>query len=199
MAAGLLAMVAACAAPTTDQTMQPTPTTAPQAPTTGLTARATIAGDGISGTVELREIDARMAGGEDAQYPTGQRAVELTVTATGLTPGAHGMHLHGVGACEPPFTGAGGHFDPGPHSNPDPDANHPFHMGDLPNLVAGPDGRASIRVVTTRVTLGPGPVSLFDDDGSAIIIHANPDQGMTGEPKSGLSGGPRAACGVSVR
>jgi Cu-Zn family superoxide dismutase len=51
-------------------------------------------------------------------------------------------------------------------------------------------------VVTTRVTLGPGPLTLFDADGSAIIIHANPDQGVTGEAKSGLSGGPRLACGV---
>ena len=49
---------------------------------------------------------------------------------------------------------------------------------------------------TTRVTLSDGLLSLLDADGSAIIIHANPDQGITGEPKSGLSGGPRVACGV---
>ena len=52
---------------------------------------------------------------------------------TGLTPGKHGVHLHQTGKCEPDFTAAGGHFDPGPASNTDPDANHPFHMGDLPN------------------------------------------------------------------
>ena len=46
------------------------------------------------------------------------------------------------------------------------------------------------------MTLAEGPLSLFDTDGSAIIVHANPDQGITGEPKSGVSGGPRAACGV---
>ena len=53
-----------------------------------------------------------------------------------------------------------------------------------------------MKVATTRVTLSDGPLSLFDADGSAIIVHGNPDQGITGEPKSGVSGGPRVACGV---
>ena len=48
----------------------------------------------------------------------------------------HGVHLHAVGKCEPDFTAAGGHFDPGPAGNMDPDANHPFHMGDIPNLMS---------------------------------------------------------------
>ena len=47
------------------------------------------------------------------------------------------MHLHAVGKCEPDFAAAGGHFDPGPAGNTDPDANHPFHMGDIPNLEVG--------------------------------------------------------------
>jgi superoxide dismutase, Cu-Zn family len=46
------------------------------------------------------------------------------------------------------------------------------------------------------VTLSAGPLSLFDVDGSAVIVHGNPDQGTTGEPKSGVSGGPRVACGA---
>ena len=194
-AAGILALAAACAAPA-PETSQATPEQSMPHPTTGLTAVAAIGGEGINGTVEFREIDARSAGGHDAQHATGQKAVEVRVTVTGLTPGAHGLHLHAIGVCEPPFTSAGGHFDPGPASNTDPDANHPFHMGDLPNLVADASGRAEITAVTTRVTLSPGPLSVFDEDGTAVIIHANPDQGVTGEPKSGLSGGPRAACGV---
>ena len=102
----------------------------------------------------------------------------------------HGVHLHAVGKCEPDFAAAGGHFDPGPAGNTDPDANHPFHMGDIPNLEVGANGAGTMKVVTTRVTLSDGPLSLFDADGSAIIIHGNPDQGITGEPKSGVSGGP---------
>ena len=160
-------------------------------------AVAALKGDGIAGRVELREVPAQTAGDHEMKYMTGMSGVELTVRVTGLKPGAHGLHLHAVGACEGPgFTSAGGHFDPGPHGMMDPDANHPFHMGDLPNLVADASGKATLKVITTRVTLGPGPLSLFDADGTAIIIHANPDQGVTAESKAGLSGGPRVACGV---
>jgi Cu-Zn family superoxide dismutase len=157
-------------------------------------ASATLKGDGITGTVELRET--MNVPSVHAGHDTGTRAVEITVTIRGLKPGAHGFHLHAVGKCEPDFTAAGGHFDPGPASNTDPDANHPFHMGDLPNLVADNNGTARLKTVTNRVTLSAGPLSVFDADGTAIIVHGNPDQGITGEPKSGVSGGPRIACGV---
>lgn len=157
-------------------------------------ASATIKGEGITGTVELREV--MNAQTVHAGHDVGTRAVEITATIRGLTPGAHGFHLHAVGKCEPDFAAAGGHFDPGPASNTDADANHPFHMGDMPNLVADRNGVARLKTMTTRVTLSAGPVSVFDADGTAIIVHGNPDQGKTGEPKSGLSGGPRVACGV---
>ena len=157
-------------------------------------ATAAIKGDGITGTVELREVMTVPA--VHAGHDTGTRAVEITATIRGLKPGAHGFHLHTVGKCEPDFTAAGGHFDPGPASNTDPDANHPYHMGDLPNLVADNNGTARLKTTTNRVTLSAGPLSVFDADGTAIIVHGNPDQGITGEPKSGVSGGPRVACGV---
>ena len=160
-------------------------------------ATAEIKGDGISGTVTFREVPAQTQGAHDAKFTTGAMAVEVTASITGLKAGTHGFHLHAVGTCEPPgFTSAGGHFDPGPNGNGDPDANHPFHMGDLPNLVADASGKATLKAVTNRVTLGAGPLSLFDADGTAVIIHANPDQGVTAESKAGLSGGPRVACGV---
>lgn len=158
------------------------------------TATASLKGKGISGTVTLRELPNVTVMHRD--HDTGIRRVEITATVEGLTPGAHGFHLHAAGTCEPEFTAAGGHFDPGPAGNTDPDANHPFHMGDLPNLVAGADGKATLTTTTTRVTLSPGPISVFDADGTAFIVHGEPDQGKTGEPKSGLSGGPRVACGV---
>ncbi len=149
-------------------------------------AHATIAGEGVTGTAEIVEM----------AYDTGTE-VEVTVTAKGLKPGLHGVHFHAVGKCEPPaFTAAGGHFDPGPAGNTDPDVNHPYHLGDIPNLRVGADGSGTLQARTTRVTVSEGPLSLMDADGSAIILHANPDQGITGEAKSGVSGGPRAACGV---
>jgi len=166
----------------------------------GVRAKADLKGEGITGTVEFREVDAQTGGGHDMKYMTGMKAVEVTVTVSGLKPGPHGLHLHAVGQCEAPgFTSAGGHFDPGPAGQSDPDMNHPFHMGDLPNLVADASGKATLKTTTSRVTIANGPLSLFDADGSAIIIHANPDQGVTGEAKSGLSGGPRVACGVITK
>lgn len=152
------------------------------------TATAEIKGKGISGTATLTE---QMQG-------TG-KVVEIVLSVKGLTPGKHGVHLHAVGKCEPDFTAAGGHFDPGPASNTDPDANHPFHLGDIPNLEAGQDGSGEMKIVTTRVTLSPGPLSVFDTDGTAIIVHGNEDQEITGAPKSGVSGGPRVACGVVMK
>lgn len=157
----------------------------PAAPPT-MHARAAIAGEGITGSAEFTE-----------SLEGTVRKVEVVVKVTGLKPGRHGMHLHAVGKCDgPAFTSAGGHFDPGPFGNVDPDLNHPFHMGDLPNLEADPKGDASVTAVTTRVTLSAGPLSVFDADGTALIIHANPDQEITGAAKSGVSGGPRIACGV---
>jgi superoxide dismutase, Cu-Zn family len=161
---------------------------APAASSAGVRATAQIKGDGITGRAELVE----------RKQGTGT-LVDVTVTASGLKPGRHGVHLHAVGKCEPDFAAAGGHFDPGPAGNSDPDANHPFHMGDIPNLEVGADGSGTLKATTSRVTISDGPLSIFDADATAIIIHGNPDQGITGEPKSGVSGGPRVACGVLAK
>jgi Cu-Zn family superoxide dismutase len=148
-------------------------------------AHAAIKGEGITGTADFVE----------SQQGNG-KIVNITVAVSGLKPGNHGFHLHAVGKCTPDFAAAGGHFDPGPAGNADPDANHPFHSGDVPQLTAAANGRATMKAATTRVTLSDGPLSLLDADGSAVIVHGNPDQGITGESKSGVSGGPRIACGV---
>ncbi|MEE9167802.1 MAG: superoxide dismutase family protein [Candidatus Neomarinimicrobiota bacterium] len=121
--------------------------------------------------------------------------VLVVVEVKGLQPGSiHGCHIHETGTCDPDFKAAGGHFDPGPYGMSNPDANHPFHMGDLPNLVADGNGVAVLEHRTSRITLSPGPLSLFDKDGSAIIVHVNPDKGTTGA--TGGAGGGRLACGV---
>ncbi len=162
--------------------------TSPAATATAAKAHAEIKGPGVTGTAELDETRA----GHLSQ-------VRVRVSVKGLKPGQHGVHLHAVGTCEPDFTAAGGHFDPGPFGQVDPDTNHPYHLGDLPNLEVKADGTGTLDAVTTRVTLSDGPLSVFDTDGTAIIVHGNPDQGITGEAKSGVSGGPRAACGVVTK
>jgi superoxide dismutase, Cu-Zn family len=81
-----------------------------------------------------------------------------------LPPGFHGFHVHAVGECTPPFTSSGGHFDVGGHTHRD-------HSGDFPVLLVNADGTANARFNTDRFAVA----DLFDGDGSAIIIHENPD------------------------
>jgi Cu-Zn family superoxide dismutase len=121
--------------------------------------------------------------------------VTVSVTAEGIPPGEHGIHVHGVGVCDrsgsDPFASAGGHFNPtgAPHGGPD-EAN--AHAGDLGNITAD----EKIEVATDRFTLSEGPLSLSDIDGSALVIHADRDDLMT-DP-AGESGA-RIACGVITR
>lgn len=117
-----------------------------------------------------------------------------------LTPGLHGLHIHSVGVCEagaqPAFTTTGGHFDPGPFGSELPvEANHPYHLGDLPNLVVDEQGHATYNVLTSRVTLSESPVTVFDENGSAIIIHLLPDQ-QKANGTAAEAGGGRLACGI---
>jgi Cu-Zn family superoxide dismutase len=73
------------------------------------------------------------------------------------------------------------------------DNPHGAHGGDLPNLVVNAAGQGHLNATTDRATLSSGQVSLFDADGSSLIIHAAEDDQVT-DP-TGNSGG-RIACGV---
>lgn len=153
-------------------------------------ARAAIKGSGgMTGSATLYEISNSGNG----------HMVQIILVVENAPPGMHGVHIHGTGRCEgPDFKSAGGHFDPGPAGNPDPDVNHPYHMGDLPNITVGATGSGQFNIYSTRVTMG-GPVGLFDADGSAIVIHQNLDPMVPGPSGSGVSGGTAIACGVIER
>ncbi len=128
--------------------------------------------------------------------------VLVIAEVNGLAPGGHAFIIHEVGACRPDFAAAGDHFDP-------TDADHGFihgawqgddsgggHGGDLPNIYAASDGSARADFFTVGVTLDTGPRhSLFDDDGSAIIVHERADTYGEGEADTGE----RVACGVIRR
>jgi Cu-Zn family superoxide dismutase len=116
--------------------------------------------------------------------------VIVGVQATAMTPGLHGLHIHTVGSCVgPSFASAGAHFNP-------TNANHGAHAGDLPDLAATQAGLGMAAAFVTSFTLLPGPLSIFDGDGAAIVVHANPDDHVTNP--SGNSG-PRIACGEITR
>ena len=130
---------------------------------------------------------------EFEQAPTG---VLIDVAAEGLPPGPHGIHLHAVGACAPDFKAAGGHI------NPEGKAHGLLHPdgpdnGDLPNLFVAADGTARAQFFTTLVSVASGGMApaLLDEDGSAVIIHDQPDDHHT-QPIGGAGG--RIACGVIV-
>lgn len=128
--------------------------------------------------------------------------VELTQTPNGvllhaklknLPAGTHAFHIHAVGKCEPPFKSAKGHYNPGGKKHGIL-VDGGLHAGDMPNVHVPSSGALIIEVLNPNVTLAKGkPNTVFDDDGSAIVMHAKGD-----DYKSQPSGaaGARIACGV---
>lgn len=140
---------------------------------------------GMLGTVDLAEENGRL-------YVTGK--------VRGLTAGFHGFHIHDNGQCDgsstPAFASAGGHLSGA-------GGNHPDHAGDMPVLLVGTDGSAQTAFTTDRVTRA----DLFDANGSAIIVHAGPDNygniptryapaGPDADTLATGDSGGRVACGV---
>jgi Cu-Zn family superoxide dismutase len=125
--------------------------------------------------------------------PTG---LLVKVDFTAAPAGVHALHIHTTGQCVAPmFTSAGGHFAPGGTHHGLLAANGP-HAGDLPNVTVPADGKLSLEVFVKDVTLAAGARSLFDADGSAIVLHATADD-YTTDPAG--NAGARIACGVVTR
>lgn len=94
--------------------------------------------------------------------------IDVELRLPGGAPGLgafHGVHVHAVGACTAPFTSAGGHW------NLASGATHGSHTGDLPSVLVAPDGTGAGRFETHRFDVE----QLFDGDGSAVVVHAGPD------------------------
>jgi len=124
------------------------------------------------------------------------KIVHVEVQVTGMPPGSHGIHFHQTGQCDgstaTAFSSAGGHFNPlGRQHGLDNPAGP--HAGDAPNFTVNADGTGRASFTTDRVSLTEGSTSLFDDDGSAIVIHAAADD-QTSQPAG--NAGARIACGV---
>lgn len=138
----------------------------------------------------LRDAKGQPAG--RAYVRSSADGVWVDVQATGLTPGAHGLHIHAVGACAAPdFASAGPHWNPAGHQH---GRKNPAgaHAGDAPNLMADAKGRGRLKIWLPGSLTGSGQ-ALLDGDGAAVVIHADPDDEMT-DP-SGKSG-KRILCGV---
>jgi Cu-Zn family superoxide dismutase len=161
----------------------------------GLIAAATTAPAlAQAATAELKGADGKTIG--TATLTDAPHGLLLRIEAKGLTPGWHGLHFHEKGDCgTPDFKSAGAHVHTAAttvHGLLNAEANDD---GDLPNLYASADGSATVELFSPLVSLNGagGRPALLDADGSAIVIHANPDDYKT-QPIGGA--GARVACGV---
>lgn len=118
------------------------------------------------------------------------KGVQIQVTAHGLPPGVHALHIHTTGKCDATskFASAGGHFNPTAKTHGSMSMD-PEHAGDMPNQTVSAKGELKATVLDANLSVA----SLFDADGSAIVIHAMPDDYMT-QPTG--NAGDRIACGV---
>ena len=147
---------------------------------------------GATATAQMAAPDGAAMG--TVTLTQGPHGVIIAADVSGLTPGGHGFHIHETGSCTPDFAAAGDHFTPKERGHGYAHEGG-FHAGDLPNVYAAADGTVRVDVFTSDVTLTAGLAhSLFDEDGSAIIIHEKPD---TYGEDAGAGG--RVACGVIVR
>ncbi len=147
-------------------------------------------GDANSATARatLLNVDGDAVG--TAEFIPTHVGVLIRADVEGMPPGAHGFHIHETGECSPPFDSAGGHYST-------TEADHGFfvetgpHVGDMPNIHVPENGALTVEVMNPFIRLEPGDI--FDEDGSALMIHSGPDDYMS-QPSG--DAGDRIACGV---
>lgn len=150
-------------------------------------AAAALAGPGDRARAMMKNAEGQSLG--EVELVEMANGTMVTARLENLPEGTHAFHIHETGQCEPPFTSAGGHYNPA-------FANHGFaapggpHAGDMPNIHVPASGRLTIEVFNPRLTVSD---SLLDSDGAAVVIHQGPDDYET-DPAG--AAGPRIACGV---
>jgi len=182
----------------------------------GQGAMPAAAAAGTTLTAQINSADGTQVAAATIDFSEGETFATVTVQTTApglLSPGSHGLHIHAVGKCEvnsvAPTGGAPGDFlSAGGHLQDGGQGGHPNHAGDLASLQVRGDGSAML-VTTTNAF---DKADLMDGGGTAIIIHANPDnfsnipadryQQINGAPPPDETtlatgdGGKRVACGV---
>ena len=152
-------------------------------------------------SVEMKDAQGNSVGtitlSESGTGPKGA-GVGLELNLHGLTPGRHGIHIHQNAKCDAPdFKSAGPHFNPDSkkHGLKSPEGHH---AGDMMNFSVNDAGKATLRLTNNDVRLGDGSDahSLFANGGTAVVIHANPDD-MKSDPAG--NAGDRIACGVITK
>jgi len=147
-------------------------------------------------TVTLKSSAGAAIGKVTMKQATATSAVDVRAAVSRLQPGFHAFHVHTVGSCVgPDFKSAMGHLKEG-------DQSHGAHAGDMSSLLVKGNGTAVLRLTTDRFTLA----DLGDADGSAVMVHAGPDNFGNIPPRYAPDGpdqdtrdtgdsGARVACG----
>lgn len=127
-----------------------------------------------------------------ATFTDAAAGVLIRLNLTGVSPGAHAVHVHEKGTCDSDFSTAGAIYNP-------LGAKHGFlnddgpMAGDLPNVYAAADGTLNAEILSPLLSLSKeSEDGLFDADGASLVLFATADDHLS-EPEG--NAGDRMACG----
>ncbi|XP_075425843.1 copper chaperone for superoxide dismutase isoform X2 [Ascaphus truei] len=158
--------------------------------------RAVLKGMGSSELKSLGAAVAMMSGEGSVQgvvrfLQASNETCVIEGSLDGLSPGLHAIHIHEFGDLSDACASCGEHYNPDGNSHGGPgDADR--HVGDLGNILANKDGRATFRLEDERL-------KVWDVIGRSVVVDgAEDDLGRGDHPMSKITGnsGERLACGI---